>query len=404
MIAKLLLPALAAIGSVSAQTATCTVSTTTINSQADATGLAGCKTVRGSVLIAPLAGAAIDISGPSQITGDLKILDNRVLESFKSNDLTIVGGAFTMLNVTRLSSLVLPSLTRVKSLNWQTINALDTASIGPPGLTEAEEVIISDTFLSSLEGIDLSSVTNMDINNNRRLVEFTTQLGNLSNRLNIQANGQDLVVSMPNLKWIANMTIANVSSISVPSLATVNGSARFDSNTFQSFSAPNLTRTQSGDISFVGNAFLTNITLPKLTQIGGGLLIANNSALQKIDGFSQLKTVGGAVKMFGVFEEAEFPALNDVKGAFNVSSVADIEESCNKFKTLAPSSQGGNGKIQGRFDCVPLNAKAIDETGDGTGSGSGSGSGAKKDAAAGLTLNTALLALGGLAGLAQALL
>jgi hypothetical protein len=255
------------------------------------------------VLIGPLAGASIDISGPSQITGDLKILDNRVLESFKSNDLTIVGGAFTMLNVTRLSSLVLPSLTRVKSLNWQTINALDTASIGPPGLTEAEEVIISDTFLSSLDGIDLASVTNMDINNNRRLVEFTTQLGNLSNRLNIQANGQDLVVSMPNLKWIANMTIANVSSISVPSLAVVNGSARFDSNSFQSFSAPNLTRTQSGDISFVGNAFLTNVSLPKLTQIGGGLLIANNSALEQINGFPELKTIGGAVKMFGTFEE-----------------------------------------------------------------------------------------------------
>jgi len=326
MIAKILLPALVAIGSVSgewhalldlisgqmkltappsAQSATCTVSagTTTINSQADATGLASCKTVKGSVLIGPLAGAAIDISGPSMITGDLKILDNRVLESFKSNDLTIVGGTFTMLNVTRLSSLSLPSLTKVKSLNWQTINALDTASIGPPGLTEAEDVIISDTFLSSLDGIDLTSVINMDINNNRRLVEFTTQLGNLSNRLNIQANGQDLVVSMPNLKWIANMTIANVSSISVPSLAAVNGSARFDSNSFQSFSAPNLTQTKSGDISFVGNAFLTNVSIPKLTLIGGGLLIANNSALEKINGFPLLKTIGGAVKMFGTFNE-----------------------------------------------------------------------------------------------------
>lgn len=406
MIAKILLPALVAIGSVSAQSATCTVSgTTTINSQADATGLAGCKTVKGSVLIAPLAGATIDISGPSMITGDLKILDNRVLESFKSNDLTIVGGAFTMLNVTRLSSLTLPSLAKVKSLNWQTINALDTASIGPPGLTEAEDVIISDTFLSSLDGIDLTSVINMDINNNRRLIEFTTQLGNLSNRLNIQANGQDLVVSMPNLKWIANMTIANVSSISVPSLAAVNGSARFDSNSFQSFSAPNLTQTKAGDISFVGNAFLTNVSIPKLTLIGGGLLIANNSALEKINGFPSLKTIGGAVKMFGTFKEAEFPALNDVKGAFNVSSQADIQTSCDKFKTLAPSSQGGNGKIQGKFECIPLNAKAIDETGDGSSSGgSGGNSGTKKDSASGVALNTALLAIGGLVGLAQAFL
>ena len=255
------------------------------------------------MLIGPLAGASIDISGPSQITGDLKILDNRVLESFKSNDLTVVGGTFTMLNVTRLASLELPSLQKVKSLNWQTINNLDTPAIGPPGLTQAEEIIISDTFLRNLNGIDVTSVVNMDINNNRRLVEFTTQLGNLSNRLNIQANGLNLAVSMPNLKWIANMTIANVSSFSVPSLSVVNGSARFDSNSFATFSAPNLTQTRSGDISFVGNAKLDNISLPLLTSVGGGLTIANNSALKSIDGFPKLTTVGGAVKMFGVFEE-----------------------------------------------------------------------------------------------------
>ena len=87
-----------------------------------------------------------------------------------------------------------------------------------------------------------------------------------------------------------------------------------------------------------------------------------------------------------------------------MSSRADIKESCDKFKTLAPSSQGGNGKIQGKFECIPLNDKATEETGDGTGSGGSSGGSTKKDAAAGLTLNTALLAVGGLVGLAQALL
>lgn len=255
------------------------------------------------MVIAPESGASIDISGPSQITGDLEIADNGQITQFRGDDLTIIGGAFTMRNVTQLAQLTLPSLTRVKSLNWRTLNALDTLSMGPPGLTEAEEVTISDTFLSSLDGIDLSSVKKMDINNNRRLTEFTTQLGNLSDFLNIQANGLQLKVSMPNLKWIANMTIANVTSFSVPSLAVVNGSARFDSNYFSTFSAPNLTATRSGDISFVGNANLKNISLPVLTTIGGGLLIANNTALEAIDGFPALKTVGGAVKLRGSFDE-----------------------------------------------------------------------------------------------------
>jgi len=276
--------------------------TTTINSQADATGLAGCKTVRGSVLIAPQTGATIDISGPSTITGDLTLLDNGEIQSFRSDDLTTIGGAWEMKNVTALSALIFPSITKVKSLDWQTLNAIDTLSFGK-GLTQAEEVTISDTFLSSLTGIDLTSVKKMRIDNNRRLTQFTTQLRDLSDELRIQANGQRLEVNMPNLTWIANMIIANVTKFSAPSLVTVNDSAKFDFNYFSDFSAPNLTRTQSGDISFVGNVNLKNISMPRLTTVGGGLLIANNTALLELNGLPALKTISGAVKLRGSFDE-----------------------------------------------------------------------------------------------------
>ena len=115
--------------------------------------------------------------------------------------------------------------------------------------------------------------------------------------------------------------------------------------------------------------------------------------------YQSLRSFANTVTLF----RADFPSLNDVKGAFNVSSASDIQESCDKFKSLAPSSQGGNGKIQGKFDCVPLNAKATEETGNGSGSGGGD-SGNSKDAASGVTLNTALLALAGIACLVQAFL
>jgi len=403
MIARVILPALVAIGSVSAQSATCTVVTTTINSQADATGLAGCGTVRGSVLIAPQTGATIDISGPSTITGDLTVLDNGEIQSFRSDDLATVGGTWEMRNVTALSSLIFPSITKVKALNWQTLNALDSLSFGGSGLTQAEEVTISDTFLSSLTGIDLTSVKTMRIDNNRRLTSFITQLRNLSDELRIQANGQRLEVSMPNLTWIANMIIANVTKFSAPSLATVNDSAKFDFNYFTDFSAPNLTKTQSGDISFVGNANLKNISLPRLTTVGGGLLIANNTALLELNGLPALKTVSGAVKLRGSFNKVSFPALNDVKGAFDLSSTGDIESSCTDLKKIASSKDGGSGKIQGTFSCTSNNENANSDTSSTTGTGGGSNK-PKPDAAAGLSLNVALLGFAGLAGLAQALL
>ncbi|KAK4121327.1 hypothetical protein N657DRAFT_577959 [Parathielavia appendiculata] len=406
MFVKHLLPAFVAIGSVAAQS-TCTVeeSTTTVNSQADATKLASCDVVDGSVVIGTDTGARIDISGPKEITGSLEVLDNGVLETLTSSDLEKIGGAFTMRNVTLLTALDFSKLTQVQSLNWQSLNRIATLRLGP--ISQAEEVTISDTFLDKLDGIDLESVRKLDINNNMRLQKFTTQLKDLSDSLNIQANGIGLNVSFPNLVWIANMTIANVTDFSVPSLEVVNGSARFDSNYFESFSAPNLTHTESGDISFVGNGELKNMTFPKLTTIGGGLLIANNTGLDKVDFFPELQTVGGAVKLRGNFTEVDFPALEDVKGAFDVSSTADIQSSCDNLLKKAPQNQGGDGKIQGTFSCTGLNENANEDTdseptGDGDVTGSNGGDD-KGSGAAGVTFNAALFGLVGIAVLASAL-
>ncbi len=258
-------------------------------------------------MVGPLAGANIDISGPKEITGDFSVLNNGILETFLSSTLTTVGGSFTMRNVTKLTSLSFASLTSVRALSWQSVTNLNTFTLGP--LSQADEVTISDTFLDALDGVDVSKANKFDINNNRRLKKFATKLATLSDTLNIQANGlegQGLEVSLPNLIWIANMTIANVTKFEVPSLKVVNGSARFDSNFFDTFKAPNLTHTESGDISFVANGALKNMTFPKLTSIGGGLLIANNTGLDKVTYFSQLTDVGGAIKLRGNFTEYVF--------------------------------------------------------------------------------------------------
>ena len=79
--------------------------------------------------------------------------------------------------------------------------------------------------------------------------------------------------------------------------------------------------------------------------------------------------------------------MDDVKGAFDVVSTKDIKTSCDKFNSLAPSSQGGGGQIQGSFNCQSNNANANQDTGSG-GSGSGSGNG---NAAPGMSVNTGVV-------------
>lgn len=281
--------------------AQCSKSTATIASPAEATQLSSCSTYKGTIVVNKEVSGIIDLSGIEEITGDLRCEDNGVLTDLKSDTLESIGGTFTLTNVTGLANLQLTSLKTVGSIEWVTLSALSALNFGDVGVTKAKSVKISDTFLTTLDGIDLRTVEDLNIDNNNRLEEFNSKLENLGNLLNINANGDGLKVSLPNLIWIANMTISNVSSFEAPSLEVVNGSARFDSNYFTEFIAPNLTSTKSGDLSFVGNGALTNISMPAMTSIGGGLLIANNTGLSKIDGFQKVKSIFGAVKLRGNF-------------------------------------------------------------------------------------------------------
>ncbi|RYP75677.1 hypothetical protein DL769_003765 [Monosporascus sp. CRB-8-3] len=376
----------------------CDDPTATIRTPADATQIANCDSVEGTVLIAPEAGQRIDIGGRlSEIGGDLIAQNNGLITDFSSTSLETIGGTFTLKNLTALSTLGFTRLSEVGSIDWATLTVLSDLNFGNPGITKAESVIIADTFLKSISGINVQSLSDMNINNNRWLTQFSTNIKSLSNVLNVQANGQNLTLEMPNLEWIANLTIANVTTFSAPSLATVNGSMRFDSNYFERFAAPNLTEVQDGDISFVSNPKLTNISFPSLERIGGGLTVANNTALESVDGFKKLERVGGAVAFRGSFSDVQLPEINDIVGGVEILSTENIADAC---QTLEDEK---SNVIQGEYNCRGEEADANENTGDAddtTGSG-GSGSGSSGDGegaavALGLNMNTlvSLAALG----------
>lgn len=126
------------------------------------------------------------------------------------------------------------------------------------------------------------------------------QLGNVSTSLTLEANGQNVSAIFPNMLWANNMTFRNVSLVSIPSLASVNGSLGFYSNEFASLTAANLTSV-GGSLSFVSNTDLSNVTMPKLKTILGGFQLANNTELEVVNGFNALETVGGALDFYGNF-------------------------------------------------------------------------------------------------------
>ena len=382
MYTKTLLPALAVFGAAVAQTSNRCNSDAEINAQADADLYASCTRINGDVVIGSEASNTVALNGPRSVTGSFRASNATQLFSISSNSIESIGGTFELNGLEQLSTLSFEQLTSVGDIKWTALGNLGTLTF-PATVSTAKSVVITNTFLSTLDGINLDSVDTLDISNNRRLTRFSTQVKSISSLINIATNNADLSVELPNLIWAKEMTFRNLSSVSIPSLAVVNGSLGFYATYMESLSAPNLTTvgnfgSAQGSLSFVANEALANVTLPKLSSIGGAALIANNTVLQDIS-LPELTQVAGAVDFSGVFTTPELPKLNNVRGAFNMQSKSQID--CSGFQKL-------KSVIQGKFTCTTTSdAKSADGT---SASGTGSGGTATSPNASATSTNAAV--------------
>ncbi len=282
-----------------AQSSCSNAATTTLQSAGDASALAACSTFSGSIAIATGATDQMALDGIRTITGSLTADNATQLTGLSGSSLEIIADSFSLSSLTVLTTLNFPRLVEVGTMDWTALPALQGLSF-TTGVQQAGSVSIQNTQLNTLDGINLQKVDQMTIANNPYLNVINMQLGNITQSLIIEANGRNVSATFPNLEWAYNMTFRNVSQISIPSLASINGSMGFYNNFFSSISGPNLT-TVGGSLSFVSNEAMTNLSFPELTTVGGGLQVANNTALQSVDGFGALKTVGGALDFNGNF-------------------------------------------------------------------------------------------------------
>jgi len=295
------------------RTAQCSNSATlTISKSADAVPLASCTTYSGSVAIptdltdAPDGNGhtSLSVNGVQAITGNLTVQNAVTLASLSFGDLKSIGG-LSLGGLTVLSELSMNSLSTLTSMNFTALPALQQLSFGTTGLTKATSVLITNTGLSSLQGINnLDSVSGFNVNNNPSLQNISLQVTSIKGSLDIEANDgfqSGLATSFPMLQTATNMTFRNCSSVDLPSLANVTDDLGFYGNTMQSFAAPNLTTV--GGLIFVDNTQLTNISIPGLLSVNGSYQIANNTQLLKINGFTKLATIGGALDFNGNFTE-----------------------------------------------------------------------------------------------------
>lgn len=286
--------------------------TLTIAASADASGLASCTTYSGSVAISTGLATPLDtnshqqlmVEGVQVITGNLTVANAVNLSSLTFSDLKTIGG-FSLIGLTALSELSFPQLTQVSSINFNALPALQQLSFGNTGILQAESVYITNTQLSSLQGINnLESVSTFTITENSNLQNISLQVTSINQSLDIEANDgyvSGLTTTFPLLQTAQNMTFKNCSSVSLPSLANITQDLGFYGNTMTSFAAPNLTTV--GALVFVDNTDLTNISIPGLVTLNGLIQIANNTMLKQIDGFQKLSVIKGALDFIGNFTE-----------------------------------------------------------------------------------------------------
>ncbi|ERF74911.1 hypothetical protein EPUS_08963 [Endocarpon pusillum Z07020] len=328
VLTRYMLPVLAAAGAALAQCE----GPINIQHQGDAEAIAECSIIEGDVLIGSSVSGTLAIDGVEEITGDLTCVNATQLTSLSANNLATIGGKFELEELQILSTLAFDSLTEVLTIQWIALPALQSLTFNR-GVSTVTNILVSNTGLTSLNGLELETVGLMDINNNRYL--DTVDVNNMrivNTSISFAANSRTLEIKLPNLQQAANMTFRNVSDVQVPSLSYVNGSIGFYSNTFESISLPNLTETGQA-LVFQDNMGLSNISVPQIIQIGAALNINNNPDLLVIDGFPALETVVGALDFSGVFDEVNLPALSDARGGFNMQTTSSTF-TCDGFDDL----------------------------------------------------------------------
>jgi hypothetical protein len=345
-LARFVLPALAAAGT--AYAASCSVSaTSTIQNAGDATQLASCKTFTGSLAISTGTTDQINLAGVQKITGDLVMKNNTAVTTLSADSLEEIGGEFALDSVQGLGQLDFPKLKTVEVIRWNAFGTnLVQLGFGAQ-ITKASVVDIQNTQLMNLDGINVETLDNLYIANNRYIANISMQLGNVTQGLVLEANNPEVTVTFPNLIWAFNMTFRNCSKIEVPSLQSLNGSLGLYGNVIESFEAPNLTEI-GGALAIVSNTELTNISFPLLEEVKADLQVANNTLLHEIESFPALKTIGGAFDFNGNISKIATPQLNDVKGAFNLQSTGDVQDVCDKFYKPLKNKD----KIRGKYQCV----------------------------------------------------
>ncbi|KAF9210113.1 hypothetical protein BGZ49_005509 [Haplosporangium sp. Z 27] len=336
-----------------------------ISSEADLSPVASCSTFSG---YATISGPTINvISWPAlkSLTGSIMVTSNSHLTTLSFDGLQSSTGTITLYNNTVLSVVNMPNLVSISGLDI--VTAPNLRQLSMPNIQTLKSLKVEDTGLDNsgtLPWSNLRNVTEFGVSNNKFLKNIEMPaLKTVAGHLIIAANGlmdgqgKGSTLLLPNLTSVSNCTLRHLTELKLDSLSDVGASLSFDETNLEAISAPKL-KFVGQTLSIVSNNLLNNVSFAELTNIGGALLIANNTELTNVDGFNKLKDISGVLNMRGAFNNVTFPALSTIQGGMSVMSSSSTFD----CSTLSKIKAGARGKTH----CQAMVKSAKPTNADGT--------------------------------------
>ena len=304
----------------------------------------------------------VNLNGVKEIYGDLSLKEANSTRTFNAPSLQLVSGKLELTTDVALEHVNLAQLTTVGTLNCEALPKVEHLGLSS-GITSAESVYISDTGLSSLEGINVFKLKNFDVNNNAQIKKIDAGLKKVTESLYVGFNAKKVEVQMDDLKEASNLTFSSVSSLSVANLTNITGSFSWTNSSAEQLRLDSV-KSIKQDLTINNNDDLEEVEFPKLENIGGGLTILKNDHLDSID-LGKLKKVEGAVNVKGDFSNATIDKLEEVDGTFTFDTEGEFDCDSN-FSSLDVKA--------GKKSCHGKTSSSSGGSSSSSGSSSGGGS------------------------------
>jgi len=198
-----------------------------------------------------------------------------------------------------LSSMSLPLLETIGTLQLTNLPSLQQLGVVTPGVTLSSSIVAQDTALTSLDGLNPARLARLSVVGNRFLKTIDMDFAALDLELELKSNSPTLEATFGSLKTAYNITTMDLSTVNFPKLETVESAFRIEGIRGELFSAAALASVGS-NLRIWACTSLKSLSFPALTVVRGALSVGGNSALQAIDGFPELGSVGG-VELVGNF-------------------------------------------------------------------------------------------------------